>query len=425
MRDTRPDAVLGCIAGGAIGDAAGSAFEGRPAGSDPRPLLGADGHLTHDTQLTLATCEAIIERGAPHPEHIAASLLRWFRNRRVTGMGASTLKALRDLEAGAHWALAGRRGERAAGNGAAMRIAPLAFCVDGWTDESRRLIRDVCRITHHHDEAYAGALAVVLAVWRAKNGGQSLEWVASRLPYTAVGERLLAYAALPVGESLVEAARRFGNSGYVVESVPLALFAAQKVAALGFSDMLEQLIAAGGDTDTNASIAGQVAGTALGLSGLPAELVEKLPQGELVLGIARSFAESIVRQVEPYFVITRTDSPILELCGDGTVQACQELLHELQDVFGARYSKHLDGGNNPDNDKEHGYWHVDMFGQEFFVMRSRGHGICLWGPKPPADISGFIRVAAHFGARERMSPLKRIAYWLGLAKPLSDTESHT
>jgi ADP-ribosyl-[dinitrogen reductase] hydrolase len=121
--------------------------------------------------LTLATCEALAEYGTADPGHIAASFLRWFRARRLTGLGASTLKALRDLEAGAHWALAGRKGERAAGNGAAIRIAPLAFCVDPLADGSRRLIRDVCRITHHSDEAYVGAFAVVLAVGAAKAGG--------------------------------------------------------------------------------------------------------------------------------------------------------------------------------------------------------------------------------------------------------------
>ncbi len=57
--------------------------------------------------------------------------------------------------------------------------------------------------------------------------------------------------------------------------------------------MLEEIIAAGGDTDTNASLAGQVAGTALGLHRLPKEFVERLPQAELVFGIARTFAEKI------------------------------------------------------------------------------------------------------------------------------------
>jgi ADP-ribosyl-[dinitrogen reductase] hydrolase len=298
MRDRVFDAILGCIVGGAIGDAAGAAFEGAPAGPTSLTLTNADWHLTDDTLLTLATCEAIAERGTPDPAQLAATFLSWFRTRRLTGLGASTLKALRDLEAGAHWALAGCKGERAAGNGAAMRIAPLAFCVDPLTDESRRLIRDICRITHHNDEAYIGAYTVVLAVGTAYAGRQSLEWIGSHLPDTSVRDRLLAYAALPPGLSLPDAAGSFGASGYVVESVPLALFAARQVAALGFAGMLEQVIAAGGDTDTNASLAGQIAGTELGFGGLPPELLGKLPQAELVLDIARTFAESVVSRVE-------------------------------------------------------------------------------------------------------------------------------
>src|SRR5581483_1243360 len=134
------DAILGCIVGGAIGDAAGAAFEGREAGSPVASLFEVDWRLTDDTQLTLATCEALTGAEKPDPALIAASFLRWFRARRLAGLGASTLKALRDLDAGAHWALAGRKGERAAGNGAAMRIAPLAFCGDPLPQASRRLI---------------------------------------------------------------------------------------------------------------------------------------------------------------------------------------------------------------------------------------------------------------------------------------------
>ena len=45
-----------------------------------------------------------------------------------------------------------------------MRIAPLAFFLDPEDAGDRQLIRDVCRITHHNEEAYVGALAVVTAV---------------------------------------------------------------------------------------------------------------------------------------------------------------------------------------------------------------------------------------------------------------------
>jgi ADP-ribosyl-[dinitrogen reductase] hydrolase len=79
-------------------------------------------------------------------------------------MGSSTLKAMRDLSSGVHGALAGSCGEYSAANGVAMRIAPLAFLWDPSNPSKRALIGDVCRITHHNDEAYGGALAVVLAI---------------------------------------------------------------------------------------------------------------------------------------------------------------------------------------------------------------------------------------------------------------------
>jgi ADP-ribosyl-[dinitrogen reductase] hydrolase len=293
MSDLLIDSILGCIVGGAIGDAAGAAFEGTQYPSDLSLMDRPVWRLSDDTQLTLATCEALVDVKNPDPALIAASFLRWFRQRRITGLGSSTLKALRDLEAGAHWALAGRNGDRAAGNGAAMRIAPLAFCVDALTEHSRRLIRDVCRITHHNDEAYVGALALLLAIQNSKESEQALEWVASHLPDTSVRDNLKNYASLDLTLGVAEAGQRFGTSGYVVQSVPFALYAAGRRRELGFKGMLEQVIAAGGDTDTNASLAGQIAGTALGLTGLPRELVEKIPDPEMVMGIAQSFAQRV------------------------------------------------------------------------------------------------------------------------------------
>jgi ADP-ribosyl-[dinitrogen reductase] hydrolase len=112
------DRIIGSLLAGAIGDALGGVTE--------RSGLA----ISDDTQLTLATCEAIIEAKGVDPERIAGSFLRWYRAGAISGIGSSTLEALRDLDAGGHWALCGARGERAAGNGAAMRIAPLAFLLD-------------------------------------------------------------------------------------------------------------------------------------------------------------------------------------------------------------------------------------------------------------------------------------------------------
>lgn len=120
--------VLGCLLGGALGDAWGGPYEG--AAGPVAFEIPSRPALSDDTQLTLATCQSIIELGCVNPENLASHFLRWFRAGRLRGMGSSTLKAMRDLAAGTHWALAGARGEYAAGNGAAMRIAPLAFLLN-------------------------------------------------------------------------------------------------------------------------------------------------------------------------------------------------------------------------------------------------------------------------------------------------------
>ncbi len=44
------DAILGCIVGGAIGDAAGASLEGAPCDSARQTLGSSDWHLTDDTQ---------------------------------------------------------------------------------------------------------------------------------------------------------------------------------------------------------------------------------------------------------------------------------------------------------------------------------------------------------------------------------------
>jgi ADP-ribosylglycohydrolase len=241
----------------------------------PQELVVSD-----DTQLTLATCEAVIESGRVDPERIAARFVAWFRSGRLRGLGASTLKALRDLDAGAHWALSGAKGEWAAGNGAAMRVAPLAFLLDPHDERERTILRDVCRITHHHDEAYAGALAVTFAVRLASLPGYDfsnvLADVAGRLPDSQVRDRIAQFATFGEDISPAQVADSWGSSGFVSESVPLAIFAAREVRRRSFTSVVQRAIEAGGDTDTIGSIAGQIAGAAIGSSDLPEDLVARL-----------------------------------------------------------------------------------------------------------------------------------------------------
>lgn len=256
------DRARRCLLAGALGDAWGGPYEGRLPQTTPE--FPANATISDDTQLTLATCEAITaKRGRVDPEALAERFRSWFDAGRLTGLGSATLKALRDLSNGAHWALAGARGEYAAGSGAAMRVAPFAFILDPHASSARRVLRDACRITHHNDEAYAGALAIAIAVRQCSVTlgvpPDLLAAVGEALPDTAVRDRLAELA--PLTDSPVSVAARFGNTGHVVEAVPLALYIACR-AANSIEDAARTAAWAGGDTDTIAALAAQVVGAA-------------------------------------------------------------------------------------------------------------------------------------------------------------------
>jgi ADP-ribosylglycohydrolase len=105
--------------------------------------------------------------------------------------------------------------------------------------------------------------------------------------------RLIGLTKVNDGGTLKELASQMRASGYVVEFVPLALFASQSLKLLGFTRLMEELILAGGDTDTIASIIRQITGAIIGQDELPEEWKSKLPDREMIFGIAGEFASIV------------------------------------------------------------------------------------------------------------------------------------
>lgn len=276
------DRFEACIMSGAIGDAWGSSYENEILVDDSEIYyLGKkktklrNWFITDDTQLTLATCEVLTE-GTFNPENLINKFTEYYRSNKLTGIGASTLKAILDTEAGIHWSQAGRIGEFAAGNGGAMRIAPFAF----FQDITRSDIFEACTITHRNDEAFAGALAVFLSIkailnseWNGRNN--LFDMIIPEIPDTNVRDRLIGINSKGNQCSISEISK-LGNNGYVVNSVPFAIFCSTKILDLGLEKMFQEIIDCGGDTDTNASIAGQIAGTLIGSKNIPENLILKL-----------------------------------------------------------------------------------------------------------------------------------------------------
>jgi ADP-ribosylglycohydrolase len=83
----------------------------------------------------------------------------------------------------------------------------------------------------------------------------------------------------------------------VADSVPLALFCAQEISSAGIDVILARAISLGGDTDTIASITGQIAGCVVGSGGVPQSLLRNVEGMREVEAIACAFADFVVKRV--------------------------------------------------------------------------------------------------------------------------------
>ncbi|MFW6053532.1 MAG: ADP-ribosylglycohydrolase family protein, partial [Persicimonas sp.] len=154
---------------------------------------------------------------------------------------------------------------------------------------------DVARITHHNEEAYVGALAIVHCVRRLAADEWPLDGdlavrLVDVLPDTLVRDRIARFAD---SAPTIEDAATHGTSGYVVDVVPLAVVVAQAAAEVEFRAAIERAIACGGDTDTIAAIAGQLIGAALGRISIPDDLIEEFDEAPDVEKVGDEFQAAL------------------------------------------------------------------------------------------------------------------------------------
>ena len=305
------DRFRGALLGGAIGDGLGRPFEGArpPAAEPPRFFLPNpwregrnEGTWTDDTQLTMVVAEAILAgEGSVVPAEIAGRLVTWLTTGR--GVGQATRAAVENLESGVPWHLAG---QPSAGNGAAMRIAPIGLVHAPRPLELTMATAVATVPTHADPTALAGALAMAWLTGRCTElDGDELD------PADLVADMRAALAAVhdpPLrerrpGGQLVRLIDRLAevpgllhlqpqqafaylyNGAFVLESLPAALWC-----FLAHHDDPEAVVgiaAAGGfDADTVAAMAGTLAGALHGEAAWDSRWTDALEKTDDLIAIA-------------------------------------------------------------------------------------------------------------------------------------------
>jgi poly(ADP-ribose) glycohydrolase ARH3 len=281
----RNDAVAGALLGTFVGDALGMPYEGLSGAAVPARLEMVEarrgrGTYTDDTEMMIVLAESLLENGSVNEERLAQAFLEGCDPSR--GYGAGTLEVLASWRRGVAVDAAARRlfgGEGSLGNGAAMRVAPIAVLFADSPDELHAQAARSARLTHAHPLAVDAAMVQAAAVAGALRGEGILS-AARAAAKQSVMRRQLDRAATLLDSDLgpAEAGEVLGNSAIGHESVPTAIFAAASQG--GFEETVSFAVRCGGDTDTLGAMAGALAGAAWGSTSIPARWLDALENGK-------------------------------------------------------------------------------------------------------------------------------------------------
>jgi ADP-ribosyl-[dinitrogen reductase] hydrolase len=221
------------------------------------------GQVTDDTTMALALGVSVLEQGKVEAAAAARAFDAWMRAKPVDIGNTVRRNLLQFRKTGVPEA---PYSDHDAGNGAAMRVLPVALATLG---QGENAVRAACRaqahVTHHCDLSDAACETLVLMVQDALQG--------------ATKNELLHRHAHPLAARFPEfkfrAVRQQANpSGYVAHTLQ-AVFQ-------GFFDTddfracLIDVVNRGGDADTTGAIAGMLAGALYGVEEIPEEWLKGL-----------------------------------------------------------------------------------------------------------------------------------------------------
>jgi ADP-ribosyl-[dinitrogen reductase] hydrolase len=286
----------GCLIGQLAGDNLGALVEFERAAvilktypRGPR-LLKDGGHWgilagqpTDDSELALMLARSIAAKGCYDTEEAASAYARWYGSDPFDIWGTTTnalMPAFAALKEGGSTAEAARRAALrkidSQANGALMRVAPLAvFGHSMKAGELAELARLDAGLTHPNPVCLDANAVYCIAIAAALNGqgdrtgvyDHTLDWARGNGINQEVVKALEQAKKSPPKEFQVK-------MGWVLIAFQNAFY--RLLHAQDPEEGIAATIACGGDTDTNAAIAGALLGAAFGVDTFPSQWVDRL-----------------------------------------------------------------------------------------------------------------------------------------------------
>jgi poly(ADP-ribose) glycohydrolase ARH3 len=300
----RKDRFIGSLLAHALGDALGAPAEGKtlePTAWKKFVLTGKQPLTwTDDTQMAIALGESLVDRGGLDPDHLARHWARSIEPWRGYGRGAKQL--LTRIHHGQSWQEANRAifPEGSYGNGAAMRIAPLALYFHESPDTLRQSATLASQITHAHPLGIEGGLLTAQATAGALlcpfNPDSFLEDLCNSTTLVEFRHRLQILRSWSTSRpELKEVRNQLGHSVRAHESVVTAIHLFLRHRNDDLPTLVSSAVELGGDVDTLAAMAGGMLGAHRGCTILPNSLLERLEERKRIQDLAVALHDCVNR----------------------------------------------------------------------------------------------------------------------------------
>jgi len=217
------------------------------------------GRVTDDTEMSLAIARSLTFCEEWNLEDIARNFVNWMRSKPID-IGSTVRKGIRNYMRNGELSVAPNDWD--AGNGAAMRMAPVALFTLGDEELLSRCSREQARLTHHHQYSDAACLCIGRMIHAALLGADRfrLHELTRELAATHPKFKFNHYD----GQA----------SGYIVETMRTVFHFLFTTAS--FEECLIGIVNQGGDADTTGAIGGMIAGAFYGIEALPHRWLRKL-----------------------------------------------------------------------------------------------------------------------------------------------------
>ncbi|NLY82205.1 MAG: ADP-ribosylglycohydrolase [Clostridiales bacterium] len=259
-----------------------------------------EGTWSDDTTMTLCLLDSL-KKGVDYRD-IMDKFSDWFNNGAYTpynetfDVGNGTQRAIIRYINGSHPLDCGGIKENDNGNGALMRILPMAFyLVDNTPIEIAREVTKVASLTHNHIRSHiACVIYVFIAVCliRGLKLGDAIDTgVKEALVVYKEEKELTKYDRLVSPDFKNTKRENIDSSGYVVSTLEAAIWCLLNTGS--YEEAILKAVNLGDDADTVGAVTGGLAGIFYGAESIPEKWTNKLARKEYIINLCDEFTESI------------------------------------------------------------------------------------------------------------------------------------